>query len=97
MRSEDHVEPVIAELGEHGGRIGDVGADEAGLDGEFARQAPGVIDCLLGEVDPRDPGAAARPRQGVQPEVALQMEQRLALDFADPIDLDRVEGVSTGA
>ena len=94
MGGEDHVKLLAAQLGEDAIGVGDVGLEEAGLDTQLVRQAPGVCDRLL-RSQPLSPGAAARPRQGVETEVALQVEERFALDITDSLNLDGVQGVAS--
>ena len=62
---------------------------EADLGGERARRP----DALAGEVDAGDDGAAARPAERVEAEVALQVQQRRALadQRAQLAQLDRAE------
>src|SRR4029450_1899750 len=59
-------------------------------------QQPGLLDAALGDVDPGDPCLTPGPGEGVQPKVALQVEQVLAGDVTDLVDQQRVE-VGLGA
>ena len=79
-----------------GGGVGHIGVDEAGLDRQLPREAPGVSDRSLREVDPGHPGAAARPRQGVEPEVALQVEERLPAHVTHPFEFDGIQRLAPG-
>ena len=65
-----------------------------------ARRA-GCSDGLAAEVDAGDRRAEARPRERVQPEVALQVEEGLTLDAADLLafvihQADRLAAVPEG-
>ena len=58
----------------------------AGIPSSAARLRAAAI-ALVAEVDPGDRRAEARPRQRVQPEVALEVEERPALDAPDLLAL----------
>jgi hypothetical protein len=87
---EHHVE-VAFQVGRELGHVGD---HEAGVEAGLGGQEPGLLDRPLGEVDPGDPGPPPGPRERVQPEVALQVEQVLAGDVADLLDQQRVQVVA---
>jgi hypothetical protein len=85
-RPSPRVHDVEGLAGERPGQVVDVGDDEPcaigepRLDRELARER----DRGFAEIDARDLGGAeARPRQRVEPEVALQMQERLPRDIAD--------------
>lgn len=81
----DHVERPAAEGSR---RVVDVGLDEVGLDADALRDAASRGHRLAGEVEARDPGATTGPRQRVQAEVALQVDQVQPIDRTDRLDLD---------
>ncbi len=62
--------------------------DEAGLGvAELVGEPCGELDRRGRDVGAGNDRAEPRPRQGVDPEVALQVEQRLAGDITDQLDL----------
>jgi hypothetical protein len=71
---EDHVEVALQPVRE----VDHVGDDEAGRQAGLGGQEPRLRDGPLREVGPGDPGGPPGPRERVQPEVALQVEQVLA-------------------
>ena len=56
---------------------------------EVVGQRPGQVDRGGREVRAGDPGPEPRPRQRVDPEMALEVEQRPSGDIADHLDLVR--------
>jgi len=82
-RGVDDVEVPIERIGQ----VVQVRDDERRRDREVRGQCPRGSDALLAEVRARDDRAEAPPRKGVESEVALQMEERLAGDVADLLDL----------
>ncbi len=79
---------------EDGWQFVHVGADEGGGKLELGGQGAGQLDRLVGEVDPGHPGAQPGPGQGVDPVVALQVQQGLPGDLADLGDFIRPAGGS---
>src|SRR5277367_1214955 len=59
-------------------RVVDIGADEARGNLELVAERARELDCFVGEIETCDVGTEARPRHGVESEVTLQMEHRLA-------------------
>jgi hypothetical protein len=92
VRSEDHIEAA----GEPLGQLVEIAVHEGGRHphpgGEGARGGDGG----LREVGPRDGGTVSRPADRVHPEVALQVEERLALHVSGTGARDRIE-VATAA
>ena len=86
-RRVDDVE-VAVEVGRAGRRGSSRRTGRRGSRGPSASRR-GQLDRGRREVGARDPRPEARPREGVDPEVALQVEQRLAGDVADHLDLVR--------
>jgi hypothetical protein len=82
---EHHVEVAL----QLRGQLDHVGDHEGGVQAGLGRQAPGLLDAALGDVDPGGPGTPPDPGERVQPEVALQVEQVLAGDV-------RVHGAACG-
>ena len=72
------------------GQLIDVRLDETRIgDAKVGGELAGEPDRRRGEVDSRDACAQPSPRQRVEAEVALEVEQALALDVADRGDLIR--------
>ena len=61
---------------------------------DASRRAAAIVG--LAEVETDDPGAAGRPRQGVGPDVALQVHERATGDVAEVLDLERAQAVGRG-
>ena len=68
-------------------QVVEIGADERGVDAELGRDPGRELDGPLGEVDARDLRTQAGPRERIDPEVALEVQQGLASDRADLLDL----------
>ena len=85
----DDVEFVIENLRE----VVNVGPDEPGIEAKLAVQLPRQANGFVGEVDSGGPRAEPRPGHGVEAEVALQVQERLAFNVADRSALERVQGV----
>jgi hypothetical protein len=93
VRREDDVELAV----EVPRQVVDVGADEARVDAQLGRQRFRLLDRRLGEVDAGDDGAlVARPAEGVDAEVALEVQERLATHVAQLFQLDRLEPFRAG-
>src|SRR4029079_15278089 len=84
----DDVEAAAAE-----GRDGvvEVGLDELGVEARAVRQGARRLDRRGREVEPRDARAAAGPRERVEAEVALGVDQGEAADGADLLEREGVE------
>ncbi len=65
----------------------DVGLYEPGRDGQLFGQTAGGGDGLGGEVHPRDDGAPPGPGHRVQAEMALQVQEALASDVSQLLQL----------
>ena len=84
----DDVELLV----EEGGGVVELADDEARVDAELAGDLAGGGDGRLREVEPGDACAQHRPGERVHAEVAVQVEQRFALDVAQRAR--RIEGGS---
>jgi len=84
------VEAVVSQL-RQGEQVIEIGADEAGGDAQLPTQRPCGRDRLRREIGARDARAAPGPGEGVQAEVALQMEEDLPPDVAELVYLDGLE------
>ena len=74
-----------------------VRCDEARVQAELRRQSRGELDRLGREVRPRDVRAQPRPRQRVDPEMALEVQERLAVHVADLFELVVAQTDPSGA
>ena len=81
----DDVESFLEQIGQ----VVDVCADESDAQAQLVVQRPGEVDGGVGNVDTGRGRTESRPGHGVHPEVALQMQDRLAVDRADfrPLDV----------
>ena len=82
-RGVDDVEPLV----EHVRKPVDVGHDEPGGNADIGCERPRRRDRLLAEVDAGDRGPETRPRERIEPEVALQVKERLPIDATDLLEL----------
>jgi hypothetical protein len=87
--AEARVDDVEALPAERLDGVVDVGGDEAGIEIRLLRKRVRRVDRGLREVEADYRGAAPRPREAVEPEVALQVDEPLARDVADLLDLER--------
>jgi len=87
-RSEDDIEPGIERIW----KPVDIRADEAGSNPNLNRKRPRQFDGRCREVDARNCCPEPRPRERVQAEVALQMEEGPALYVPDLVPGYRVHG-----
>jgi hypothetical protein len=69
------------------GQLVDVGSDEGRVEAELGCHAGRELDGPLGEVDAGDLGAQPGPRERIDSEVALEVQQNLAADGTDLLDL----------
>ena len=75
------------------GEVVDVAADELGVHPDLLRYLPGELDGGLAEVHPSRLRPEAGPADGVQPEVALEVEEALPRDVAEDVQLHPVQAV----
>ena len=76
---EDDVVTPLVDMGE----VVDVAADELGVRPDLLCYLSGELDGGLAEVHLRRPRPEAGPADGVQPEVALEVEEALPRDVAE--------------
>src|SRR5687767_9849942 len=77
--------------GAHG--VIDIRVHERGFQRHLLCQPPGRLYGRGREVQARNAGAAAGPAQGVDPEVALEVQQLLASHVADLVYLERLQAL----
>ena len=97
QRPDPRVDDVVGAPRQGRDRVVHVGADELGVDalgvGERARAASTADSEKSSPVTAR---AAPRPRQGVEAEVALEVQQLASGDVTDLLDLDRPQCAPAG-
>ena len=92
-RGVDDVERPVEDVGQ----VVQVGAHEARVrEAELVGERPRQLDGGRREVRAGDARPEPRPRQRVDPEMALQVEQRPTRDIADELDLVRPEPDAAG-
>jgi hypothetical protein len=97
LRGEDDIELAL----ERRRQVVQVGLHERGRDADVGGERPGSLDGLGGEVGPGHRCAEPRQRERVEPEMALQVEERLSAHVADLLafavgDPDRARAVTEG-
>lgn len=92
QRAEAGVGDVEGATAERAARVVDVGLHELGIQARLRGDPAGGRDGLAREVEPGDPGAPPRPGQGVEAEVALEVDEVEPVDRAELVHLEGGRG-----